>query len=252
MAYVYRHIRLDKNIPFYIGIGNDSNGNYKRAYSKQNRNKYWHNISNKHGYEVEILIDDITWGNALLKEVEFIAIHKRVEHSGILVNLTDGGEGNVGYITSEEAKKKQSLKKIGKPPPNKGKPMLPHVMETLRKINKGKPSWNKGIPQPAETKEKRLVTMRANGGFKNGSEHHNFGKEVPSSVREAISKAKKGSVAWNKGIPQTEEQRLKNSLSKIGRTAHNKGIPMTEEQKLKISITKKMIFLNKREYKKPQ
>jgi hypothetical protein len=24
MAYVYRHIRLDKNEPFYIGIGSDS------------------------------------------------------------------------------------------------------------------------------------------------------------------------------------------------------------------------------------
>ena len=37
MAYVYMHIREDKNEPFYIGIGNDDNG-YKRAYSKRNRN----------------------------------------------------------------------------------------------------------------------------------------------------------------------------------------------------------------------
>ena len=29
MAYVYRHIRLDKNEPFYIGIGSDKE--YKRA-----------------------------------------------------------------------------------------------------------------------------------------------------------------------------------------------------------------------------
>lgn len=27
MAYLYRHIRLDKNEPFYIGIGSDSNYN---------------------------------------------------------------------------------------------------------------------------------------------------------------------------------------------------------------------------------
>lgn len=30
MAYVYRHIRLDKNEVFYIGIGTDTK-NYKRA-----------------------------------------------------------------------------------------------------------------------------------------------------------------------------------------------------------------------------
>ena len=35
MAILYRHIRLDKNVPFYIGIGKD----IKRAYSKSNRNK---------------------------------------------------------------------------------------------------------------------------------------------------------------------------------------------------------------------
>ena len=29
MAYLYRHIRLDKNEPFYIGIGSDTN--FKRA-----------------------------------------------------------------------------------------------------------------------------------------------------------------------------------------------------------------------------
>ena len=32
MAYIYRHIRLDKNEPFYIGIGSDKD--YKRAYNK--------------------------------------------------------------------------------------------------------------------------------------------------------------------------------------------------------------------------
>ena len=34
MAYLYRHIRLDKNKPFYVGIGDNDNNNYKRAHSK--------------------------------------------------------------------------------------------------------------------------------------------------------------------------------------------------------------------------
>lgn len=44
MAYVYRHIRLDKNQPFYIGIGVDEGGNYKRAYNFIKRNNYWKNV----------------------------------------------------------------------------------------------------------------------------------------------------------------------------------------------------------------
>ena len=46
MAVVYRHIRLDKNVPFYIGIGDSIN----RAYNKINRTKIWKNIAKK-GYE---------------------------------------------------------------------------------------------------------------------------------------------------------------------------------------------------------
>ena len=44
MPYVYRHIRLDKNQPFYIGIGKEDNGIFTRAYSHKNRNTYWNNI----------------------------------------------------------------------------------------------------------------------------------------------------------------------------------------------------------------
>ena len=36
MKVLYRHIRLDKNEPFYIGIGN-----IKRAYNKSERNDIW-------------------------------------------------------------------------------------------------------------------------------------------------------------------------------------------------------------------
>ena len=47
MAYVYRHIRLDKNEPFYIGIGSDNN--YKRANQTNGgrRNNIWEKIFSK-------------------------------------------------------------------------------------------------------------------------------------------------------------------------------------------------------------
>lgn len=94
MAYVYRHIRLDKNIPFYIGIGSDEN--FKRACSKHNRSLHWDRIYKKHGYEVEIVIDNISWDLACKKEKEFIKLYGRIDlGEGFLCNKTDGGEGTL-------------------------------------------------------------------------------------------------------------------------------------------------------------
>jgi hypothetical protein len=93
MAVVYRHIRLDKNEPFYIGIGKEKS----RAYSKKNRTKQWKNVA-KNGYEIEILFDDIDYEEAKKKEIEFIALYgRKSEKSGTLVNLTSGGDGTLGY-----------------------------------------------------------------------------------------------------------------------------------------------------------
>ncbi|RAZ47421.1 hypothetical protein DP175_03995 [Polynucleobacter paneuropaeus] len=57
--YTYAHKKPDGSI-FYIGQGSTK---YKRAYSTKGRNKHWHNVVNKHGYEVEILAYWETSGN---------------------------------------------------------------------------------------------------------------------------------------------------------------------------------------------
>jgi hypothetical protein len=115
MAYLYRHIRLDKNEPFYIGIGSDSK--YRRAFEKGRRNKVWNDIVNKTDYEVEILMDGLSWEQACEKEKEFISIYGRKNiNNGTLANLTDGGEGALNriYVTSEETKRKLSIAHTGK------------------------------------------------------------------------------------------------------------------------------------------
>jgi hypothetical protein len=123
MAYVYRHIRLDKNVPFYIGIGK-SDLNFNRAESSKNRNPYWHHIVNQTEYRVEILMDDLTWEEACQKEIEFICLYKKHSQSGTLCNIADGGGGGylgeeinekrrqslIGHKVSEETKKKIGLK----------------------------------------------------------------------------------------------------------------------------------------------
>jgi hypothetical protein len=101
MAYVYRHIRLDKNEPFYIGIGSDST--YRRANNKTCRNSYWKNIVNKTDYRIDILLDDLTWDEACDKEREFISLYGRLNtQTGTLCNLTDGGDGMLGYKHNAE------------------------------------------------------------------------------------------------------------------------------------------------------
>lgn len=90
MAIVYQHRRKDNNSVFYIGIGKNKN----RAYSKVNRNDYWYNITNKVGYEIDILIDGCTWEQACEIEKGMVSSYGRHDlDTGLLVNMTDGGEG---------------------------------------------------------------------------------------------------------------------------------------------------------------
>jgi len=105
MAYVYRHIKLDKNEVFYVGIGSDEK--YERSKTSKNRNLHWHNITKKTPYEVEIILDNLTWEEACEKEKEFIRLYGRRDlKEGTLVNMTDGGEGAFGILVSEETKQK--------------------------------------------------------------------------------------------------------------------------------------------------
>jgi hypothetical protein len=109
--YLYRHIRLDKNEPFYIGIGSKQNkkpcrlkSEYRRAYeTNRKESSIWNNIVSKTEYEVEILFESDDYEFIKQKEIEFIKLYGRInKNTGCLANMTDGGDGFVGYIPSEE------------------------------------------------------------------------------------------------------------------------------------------------------
>lgn len=109
--YLYRHIRLDKNKPFYIGIGtkpencNTLKCEYKRAYQKYGKKRHWKNIVNITDYEVEILLESNDYKFIKQKEIEFIALYKRVDCcGGTLVNMTDGGEGTLNMKGKDHPK----------------------------------------------------------------------------------------------------------------------------------------------------
>lgn len=101
---LYQHLKPNGEI-FYIGIGKCE----KRAYNKFNRNKYWKNIVNKYGYNVEILYDNLTIKEAKQLEIYLIKYYGRKDlKTGNLVNMTSGGEGTYGRITSKESNIKRS------------------------------------------------------------------------------------------------------------------------------------------------
>lgn len=184
MAIVYRHVRLDTNEVFYVGIGKTE----KRAYvkSEQHRSKHWCNITNKTNYKVEILFEDLPWEDACKKEIELISLYGRSDLGlGTLVNLTDGGEGtlgkklkpehidiirevgkkNKGRVRSEEWKQDRRSKAVG----------VIHSEETKQIISlthKGKPKSEEhrrklreaatGRKHSPESIAKRLETRKIN------------------------------------------------------------------------------------------
>ena len=113
MPYVYKHTRLDTNTPFYIGIGNVDN--FRRSRSKSGRNKYWKNIVNKYGYDIEIIFEHSDYEVVKEKEIEFISLYGRSDLGlGSLCNNTNGGEGSLNRIVSDITKEKIKQTQIGK------------------------------------------------------------------------------------------------------------------------------------------
>lgn len=112
-AYVYTHTRLDTNEVFYVGIGTQDN--YKRASCSHNRTNYWNNIVRKCGWKVDIVFDNLSWEDACKKEIELIKKYGRIDlGTGTLVNLTDGGDGSLGFKHSEKTRLKMSKTRKGR------------------------------------------------------------------------------------------------------------------------------------------
>jgi len=114
--YLYRHIRLDRNEVFYIGVGQKIKhykvyeNEYRRAFEvKYNRTPHWKNINKLCGRTVEILMESDDYDFIVNKEKEFIKLYGRRDlGTGSLVNLNDGGGGMKGYKYSNEQKKQMS------------------------------------------------------------------------------------------------------------------------------------------------
>jgi len=200
--YLYRHIRLDKNEPFYIGIGSKKDKNfyaysseYERAYTNTSRSTFWKNITSKTDYEVEILLESDDYEFIKQKEIEFIALYKRLDCcQGLLVNLTDGGEGSSG----RESWNKGTRMWENRIHPNLGKKLSKDTCKKKSESMKTSPKNLKGKKLPKEWCESisNAVMGEKNHMFgKTGELHHGSKKiinmdtfEVYVSMKEASEK----------------------------------------------------------------
>jgi len=179
MACVYQHRRLDDNTIFYIGIGKYAS----RAYSKKQRNKYWKNIVNKVGYSVDILIDGCSIDDAKIVEIGMISDYGRADlKGGLLVNMTDGGDGTTnhspeviksiseklkGRIRSAEAVEKQRLTKIGTKLSNETKLKISNSHKGKVFTEEHKEKLSEKAKRPRHTTRKPVLQLDVFGNITN-------------------------------------------------------------------------------------
>ena len=193
MAYVYIHIRKDTNEVFYVGIGADNKGKYSRAHSLR-RNGFWHVIKNKTEYIIEIVLDNLTWEDACVKEKELIKEYGRKDLGlGSLCNLTDGGEGTINLT--------QSVKDILSEKAIKQWTGVPKSKESRAKAS-ATLMGHKNSPSIPCTKEKADKIRIAQKGRPLTAEHRSA-LRVPKKIKPIITQERRDNIRKSKlGLKQ--------------------------------------------------
>jgi hypothetical protein len=156
---VYQWLR-EEGTPYYIGIGNP-----RRPY--KGRRSCGRPPSRD---RIVILHENLEWEEACRIEKELIAFHGRVDlGTGILRNMTDGGDGVVN--PSKEIREKISKSLFGENNPMFGK------------FGENHPMFGKSPSKETRGKISKSLS---------GENNPNFGKSLSKETREKISKGLQG------------------------------------------------------------
>lgn len=192
MAFVYLHRREDNNNVFYVGISNNKNRAFEKK--KSRRNPYWYNFTQKHEFYVDFTHKDVCWEEACVIEKYLIMFYRG--YYDFLCNITDGGEGTLGYKVSEDLKLKYKKLYTGKK----------RTQEDIDKMKKGKKSNTNSLKGTKWSKERKEALSLRMKGVKKGT--------VTEETRKKISKIRKGIIF-------TKEHKENISKKLIGRFVSN-------------------------------
>jgi len=103
-CYIYVHKKITDGTVFYVGKGRNH-----RWSVISTRSKHWKNTATKHGVYCEIVANSLTDNEAFILEKKLILLYGRQDlNTGTLTNLTEGGDGVVGYVFTDEHRRKIS------------------------------------------------------------------------------------------------------------------------------------------------
>jgi group I intron endonuclease len=194
--YTYAYLRED-GTPYYIGKGKG-----RRAFLKhirQNRT----NLKPKDKNKILILKKNLNEEQAIKHEKYMIAVFGRKDlGTGILRNMTNGGDGIEGYSHTQKTKNKLSKVFIGKKNPFYGKKHSPETLEKMREASKNR----KRKPHSEDTKRKMKESAKKYwnecGRNIKGENNHFYGKSHNEETLKKLKKPKphiRGSYWWNNG-----------------------------------------------------
>lgn len=144
---VYFYLREDKT-PYYVGMGRK-----ERPYAKHIHRQGKGDFKPDNFDLILIVHENLSQQEAYALEITYIKKYGRKCDGGILINLTEGGEG---AKHSEETRKKLSLIKTG----------LKASEETKRKMSESR----KGKKMPDGSGKKAALTRKQNGNDKHSDE----------------------------------------------------------------------------------
>lgn len=197
----YTYIWRDSTgVPFYVGKGV---GRRAREVYPYRRSAEFMAEYAKGGCFVEIVDDFIHESDSLAHEIELIEMYGRRDDGGLLINKTDGGEGQSGRVVTDETRKKLSIANSGRRP-------TPETRAKMSAAQKGK----------TLTLEARDKISRARQGIVFSEDH-----------RKNIGLSQRGHTRWlgRRHTPETieklralhdnrsEETRMNISLALSGR-----------------------------------
>ena len=169
--YTYAHYKPNQGGLFYIGKGHSN-----RAYSKKGRNLHWVNIVNKYGKpDVEILANWDTEKEAFDHEKLLIASFR--DMGFILANITDGGEGCVGFRHTDEVK--QRISRL-----NKGRKITPEQLEKLKIANTGKKHTQETKEYLRKINLERVLTDEQKSKISEAGKRKRLSEEAKDKIRQ--------------------------------------------------------------------